>query len=372
MILRPVNKVTLLMSHNNKIVYVKPANSSFILTDQKILEKYFDVIPFLVRQSAGRWQYFKDLFKLFIFLVRKAPGSRALVCWFGDYHAAVMVLAAGLLRKPTIVIAGGQEAICYKELGKGVYRKKIRGYCVKYALRNASLIIPNHQSLIYHENSFYNQHHPHIDGIRHYVKNLKGNIIVVPNGIDSTRIDRRSEIVKDQNLVLTVGTMNMTADFYNKGFDLFVELARLNPHRQFVMIGVKEKFLSWIESNFRIAEISNLKIIPSFCPDEVLTEYYNKASVYLQVSITEGMPVSLGEAMLCECVPVGSNVNGIPDAIGKTGLLVYKREIGELNQVLQQAFNMKTGSDARMRILEQFTTSIRESRLIEAINSAIN
>jgi len=356
------------MSTKDRIVYIKPANSSFILTDQKILERHYDVISFLVRQSAGKWQYLKDLFTLFIFLFKKSSGSKAFVCWFGDYHTAVMVLVATLVGKPTIVFAGGQEAICYKELGKGVYRKKFRAWCVKYALRNATLILPNHQSLIYHENYFYNANDPHIDGIRHYVKNLKGKIIVVPNGIDSTRIDRKPEITKDQNLVLTVGTMNMTADFYNKGFDLFVELARLNPSKQFVMIGVKKRFLPWIESNFRANNVSNLKIIPSFCPDDVLTEYYNKAKVYLQVSITEGMPVSLGEAMLCECIPVGSNVNGIPDEIGDTGVIVCKRDINLLNQYLQKAFEMDSGFEARQRILNKFSLEKRENSMISAIN----
>jgi glycosyltransferase involved in cell wall biosynthesis len=360
------------MESRKQIIYIKPADSSFILTDQRLLEKHFNLVPFLVRQSSDKWLYFKDLLSLSIFLLKQSVKSVAFVCWFGDYHTAVMVLIAKLTGKITIVFAGGQEAICYTELGKGVYRKKIRGWCVKYALRNAALILPNHSSLIYHENYFYNDQNPHIDGIRHYVKGLKGNMIVVPNGIDSSRIDRNPVIHKDPNLVLTVGTMNMTADFYNKGFDLFVELARLNPAKKFVLIGVKKTYLGWIESKFKVSEILNLTIIPSYCPDEVLKDYYNKAKVYLQVSITEGMPISLGEAMLCECIPVGSNVNGIPDAIGKTGVLVYKREISELNHALQKAFEMNTGIEARVRILEHFTMEKRENAMVAAINSAIN
>lgn len=359
------------MDKRIKIVYVKPANSSFILTDQQILERHYDVKPYLVRQSAGKWQYFKDLVSLFFFLLKNAIGSSAFICWFGDYHTAVLVLAAKITGKPTVVFAGGQEAICYKELGKGVYRKKFRGLCVKYALRNATLILPNHSSLIYHENYFYDPLHPHIDGIRHYVSGLKGNIIVIPNGIDFTRIDRNPEIQKDHNLVLTVGTMNMIADFYNKGFDLFVDLARLNQDKRFVMIGVKKHFLEWIEKNFRVSEVSNLEIIPSYCPDEILGEYYNKAYVYLQVSITEGMPVSLGEAMLCECIPVGSNVNGIPDTIGNTGVLVYKRETAELNLALQKAFQMNTGHEARQHILKNYSLQKREKEVITAVNSLV-
>ena len=359
------------MESRNTILFIKPANSSFILTDQNLLDKHFHVIPFLIRQSAGKWIYFKDLLSLSFFLVGKAGKSDAFVCWFGDYHTAIMVAIAGIFRKKTVVIAGGQEAICYKELGKGVYRNKIRGWCVKYGLRNATLILPNHASLIYHENYFYNSLHPHIDGIRHYVKGLKGNIIVVPNGIDCTRIDRNPAIAKDPDMALTIGTMNMVADFYNKGFDLFVELARLNPSRHFVIIGIKKHFLPWIEDHFKVSGIKNLEIIVSFCPDEVIQDCYNRAKVYLQISITEGMPVSLGEAMLCECIPVGSNVNGIPDEIGKTGILVYKRDITELNAALEKAFNMSTGAEAREHITRNFSLNRRETDLTNAINNLL-
>jgi len=357
------------MEKQKTLLYIKPANSSFIFTDQRLLEKHFHVISYLVKQSGKKWKFFLDLFSLAFFLIGNAGKSDVFVCWFGDYHAAVMVFAAKLTKKKSVIIAGGQEAICYKELGKGVYVKAFRGWCVKYALRNATLILPNHASLIYHENFFYNADNPHIDGIRHYVKNIKGEIIVVPNGIDFSRIDRNPEIKKIPNLVLTVGTMNKEADFYNKGFDLFIDLSRLHPDKDFVLIGVNKAYLTWIEEKFKVSEIKNLKIIPSFCPDEILVDYFNKATVYLQVSITEGMPVSLGEAMLCECIPVGSNVNGIPDAIADTGVLVYKRDVNELSEALNKAFSLNTGVNARLHTIEHFSMKQREEKLISAIYS---
>jgi len=351
------------MAHLQTIIFIKPTNSSFIETDQRILEKYFLVIPFLMNQNKGKAKYFLNLLNLAFFLLKNAGNSKAFICWFGDYHAAVMVFMAKLTGKASVILAGGQEAICYKELGKGVYLKRFRGFLVKYALRNCSLILPNHKSLIYHENAFYNHDNPHIDGIKHYVKGIRGEIKVVPNGIDNKRIDRNPEIQKDPNLVLTVGTMNKLSDFYNKGYDLFIGLARRCKNQAFVAIGVKRVYMDWIEEQYKISEIKNLKVIPSFCPDEVLSEYFNKAKVYLQVSITEGMPVSLGEAMLCECIPIGSNVNGIPDAIGSTGVIVYKRDLDELENALIKALDMNTGHSARLHTLENFSIDMREKKL---------
>jgi len=360
------------MEKQKTLIYIKPANSSFIVSDQKLLEKQYNIIPFSVHQSGPKSDFFVSLFKLAFFLLRNAGKADAFICWFGDYHAAVMVLVAKFRTKKTIIIAGGQEAICYKELGKGVYQKKFRGWCVKFALRNATLILPNHASLVYHENYFYNADNPHIDGIKHYVKDIKGEIIVVPNGIDFSRIDRDPAIAKVPNLILTVGTMSKEADFFNKGFDLFIALSRLNPEKYFVLIGTNKAYQEWIETKYKVSEIPNLKIIPSFCPDEILKDYFNKAKVYLQVSITEGMPVSLGEAMLCECIPVGSNVNGIPDAIGDTGVLVYNRDRDELNSALEKALRLNTGNAARLRVMEYFSMDQREKKLISAIHKIID
>lgn len=354
------------MTQIKKIIFIKPTNSSFINLDQKILEKHYHVTTYLLNQNRGKVTYFRNLLRLAFILLWNSERNSAFVCWFGDYHAALMVFMAKLKRKPAVILAGGQEAICYKELGKGVYLKPFRRFFVKYALRNCSLILPNHQSLIYHENYFYNSDHPHIDGIRHYVKGIKGEIIVIPNGIDTSRVNRNPGIPKDPNLVLTVGTMNKLSDFYNKGFDLFIELARRCKTIEFVAIGVKRDYLAWIEEQYKISEIVNLKVIPA-SPVEVLTEFYNKAKVYLQVSITEGMPNSLGEAMLCECIPVGSNVNGIPDVIGNTGVLVYKRDLNELEEALHKAMSMDSGPQAREHTLENFSIEKRDERLYEVL-----
>ena len=307
------------------------------------------------------------LIKLFFYLIFNIHKADVVITWFADYHAAVMVLVAKIFNKKCIIFLGGHDTICYPELGKGVYNKKIRSICVKYAIRNASLLIPNHKSLIYHENNYYTPESPHIDGVAHYVKNFKTPYEVIYNGIDSTKFHRNNAIIKENDLVLTVGTMNRTSDFYNKGFDLFIEVARRNPDLKFVIISLKAEYNDWVEQNYRVSEISNLTIVPSFCPDELLFEYYNKAKVFVQASITEGMPNTLSEAMLCECIPVGSNINGIPDAIGDTGIIIYKRDAIELEQAIKIARTLNTGLQAKELVLNNFSMALKEDKIRNVI-----
>ena len=76
------------------------------------------------------------------------------------------------------------------------------------------------------------------------------------------------------------------------------------------------------------------------------------------------MPNTLSEAMLLECIPVGSNVNGIPDAIGDTGIIVKKRLAEDLERAILEALALNTGKAARQRVLDLFSFNLREEKLL--------
>jgi glycosyltransferase involved in cell wall biosynthesis len=346
-----------------KILFIKPADSSFMVNDQKILEKHFRVKTFLINQKNNGFHFIWRIFNLILFIILNSGRTQMMVTWFADYHAAIMVFFGKILHIKVVIIAGGQEAVCYPELKKGVYYKKFRGSFVRYALRHADLILPNHKSIIYHENFYYDPLGKK-DGIKYYVPGIKTRIIIIPNGIETDKFYREKSILKDPKTILTVGTMNSVYDFINKGFDLFITLARRNPDLDFILVGIKKQFLPWIEKNYPFHDIPNLTVIYSYCPHDVLFESYNQAQVFVQASITEGMPNTLCEAMLCECIPVGSNVNGIPDAIGDTGIVIKKRDDSELESGLRQALKLSTGKEASKRIIENFSFDNREKKLI--------
>lgn len=357
----------------SRIIFVKPFNSPFILVDQNILEKKFDVIPYVLKDvlnvDKGRLSFPWKMIKLVFFLLTRIRRSEAVVTWFADYHSMVMVIIARLFGKKPIIFAGGQEAVCYPELKKGVYLKKMRGMCVKYALKHASLIIPNHKSLIYHENYYYDANGKK-DGIRYYIPGIKTKIEVIPNGYDAEKFKRNYAIKKNPKLILSIGRTITIHDIINKGFDLLSETARRNPQYNFIIIGVKKDHINWMEQQYKISELKNLTIHP-FLEQDDLIKFYNEAQVFVQISITEGMPNTLAEAMLMECVPVGSNVNGIPDTIGDTGVIVYKRSVEELEKAILQALQMDTGKKARNHILKNFSLKKREEKIIEIIEKII-
>ena len=353
-----------------KILYIQLLQIVFFKNDELVLRDHFNVVPFYINEKGTDFIFRKRIGALIRFILKNARGASVLMTWFGDYHSAIITFFGRLLGKKVIIFAGGQEAICYPELQKGVYYKKFRGACVKFALKHASHIVVNHKSLIYHENYYYTDYGKK-DGITYYIPGIRTPISVIHNGIDTRKYFRDNSIAKVQDMVLTVGSMTRESDFLNKGFDLFVEVARRNPSLKFTLIGIKQKFMPWIERNYHIHTINNLELIFFFCPDEVLFENYNKAKVFFQASITEGMPHTISEAMLCECVPVGSNVYGIPDAVGETGVIVMKRSVDELEQAILKALKLDTGERARKYVEDNFTLELRKERLIGLLDELL-
>jgi glycosyltransferase involved in cell wall biosynthesis len=90
----------------------------------------------------------------------------------------------------------------------------------------------------------------------------------------------------------------------------------------------------------------------------------------LQLSTSEGFPNSLGEAMSCGCIPIGSEVGAIPEIIGNPKLILSEKDIEKLETLF---LNLKTenlehlSAEAIQRIQENFNFQKRQRALIQAL-----
>lgn len=349
-----------------KVLFMQPTNSTFMETDYKILCSKYSADRIILNQT-NKFEYCRKLCRLVlsIFALRKYD---AFVVWFGDYHSAIAAFLAKILHKKMVLFIGGYDAVYYPDKNIGVYNNAIRGRVCKYAITHSDLIIANHGSLI-ESNNRYIDNTDRPSGLKNIIKNFKGHYKVIYNGIDVSKADAFDK-VKNPRLVLTTGATPKWEDIYNKGYDILIEVARLLPEFEFVFVNISHSRLKRLEKEYNYSNVPNLKIY-SYIPWEELLDLFNKAKVYAQPSISEGMPYALVEAMLFECIPVGSNVAGIPTVIDKYGIILNERNVSKLADAIKQAADMDTGKMASAYIRQNFSIELRTIKIIKAIDEIL-
>jgi glycosyltransferase involved in cell wall biosynthesis len=284
---------------------------------------------------------------------------------FADYYGLILAFYSKVFRKDLIIVEGGLGAYKYLSINDGAYINRIRGWCASAAFRAARWILPVDKSLIYDENTYTTITEEKTQGITYYNPRIKPNkIIVVNNGYDGSVWFKEQGINKEP-VAVTTAILKEEKTFKRKGIDYFITLARCFPDCRFIIIGMEDELRKRL-----VEDAPNNLEVHAFLTGQEIREIYSKAKLYIQLSITEGMPNALCEAMLCECIPVGSNVNGIPNIIGDTGYIVFNQDIDEMKDKISEAFhsNNNLGRKARERIMQEFSIEKRKKNLMEIVN----
>jgi glycosyltransferase involved in cell wall biosynthesis len=184
--------------------------------------------------------------------------------------------------------------------------------------------------------------------------------VVIPTGYDPEFY--RPSGTKER-IVLSVCSVNNHRGLV-KGIDIFAECARMMPDIKFVLVGTRGDAVKLL------GEVPiNLEVIGSLPPQDLLG-YYQKAKVYCQLSMREGLPNAVCEAMLCDCVAVGSDVQGIRTAIGEHGFLVPYGDVSRTCDAIRKAME-SDGMGGRDHIIASFPDSKRRDGLTELINELL-
>ena len=142
----------------------------------------------------------------------------------------------------------------------------------------------------------------------------------------------------------------------------FNKLASFLPNKEFLIVGESGINISDyinLEPNVKVIGVQNKFQIKSL---------YQKSKFYFQGSRLEGLPNSLCEGMLCGCVPIGSQVFGIPDAIGSTGILFdLETDLEQVADFINSNIGTKEFKNARKRIKKKFNLASRIEKIKENI-----
>ncbi len=344
-----------------KLIYVFAFRSSFISKDEILLKSSFEVVS-LFFNPLPRWKTPISLIVQLFQLIRHLPNSQAVVCQFAGFHTVLPVLMGRLFRKKVYLILLGAECHNYPGIQHGNFRKKILAAATRLSFRWAHKLLPIHQSLAKFENN-YDPSEPRHQGFLSLVPELKTPYKVIPHGFDDALFNPKTSAYRKPKSFITAASSVAPPVFQRKGIDLFIEMARRFPDCSFSLL-CKNDYLNLNELP------KNLTVLEAV-PYDKLASLFASHQFYMQVSIAEGLPNALCEAMLCGCVPIGSDVFAIPEIIGDAGFVCRNKNAEALVLTIQNALDADFDNlsvKARNRIQEKFPLKIRTELLIETIN----
>jgi glycosyltransferase involved in cell wall biosynthesis len=343
------------------ILYIYPHPSTFILRDIEILSDSYNVTSYLF-DVRKKWLTPYQFLVQFFYLLFRIRNFDVLICHFAGYASFLPVLFGKIFKKPCFIIVAGNDGSKFPDFHYGNYTKKLLGFFTGKSLQLATHILPVHESLVYQDYDYYEGGKPAQGYSYFFPKAGKTPYTPVYYGYDTQFFKPDHSARRNRNCFITIGNLGDKYAFKRKGSDLIIEYARLRPDLSFTIVG---------RNGSKSIEVpDNVTLLPYMSSSEIV-KTLSQHEYYFQLSIMEGFPNALAEAMLCGCIPIGSNVSGIPFIIGETGYILNKRDIHELNLLVEKALCDNRRDQlpglARERIAQHFTYSRRREMFEKVI-----
>lgn len=345
------------MSKKN-LIFIYPKLYTFIQTEIKLLSDEFNLIS--INQNWERKILLPfNLIRQVIFLVINIRKVDTILISFGGYWSFFPALFSDLLGKKVAIVMHGTDCVSFPEIEYGNLRNPILSFVTKKSLQWASIILPVSESLVYTENNYYSSKTLKF-GYNYHLSNIKTPYKVIHNGLNILDWVRDNEIIRNKTSFVTVlgeGKIKI------KGVDLIIEVASRFPDSIFYLAGIE---------NVKGYNIPKNIICKGRLTPEELKVLFNQSQFYLQLSNTEGFGVALCEAMLCECIPLVSDVNFLPTIVGDSGFVLKKRNSDMLVDLINMALNsdiIHLEQKARKRIKDNFPVNKRKKMLLSVLTN---
>lgn len=319
-------------ANREKVVFFSAIPAPFVELDRNILAAFSDVIDVRTTGIFGA-----------IRLAWSLLSADAALSWFVSTYSALVVFAARLLGKKSLVIVGGADVAVHEHLGYGLLAARWKRSLVRYALRRATAVVPMSR---------------HLETLARKVGEYRGqNLHYIPPGLDDQFW--KPENMKD-SMVITVAACSTPERVQVKGIDVLIDAAALIPDVAIQIVGVDESVLK----SMNIPVPANVQVRP-WLPEEQLLDLYRRSRVSCQPSRIEAFSFALAQGMLCECIPVASRVGGHPEVTGDIGFLVPPGDPEALATGMTRALaaNDDLGRSARERIQSRFSLDARSHEL---------
>lgn len=340
------------------IIYIYPSHSSFIQKDIDFLSKKYKV-----KSPKHNWtdkklvplRFFQQLY----FLSRNISNSPVIFVMFGGYWSFLPSLFGKIFNKKVFIILGGTDCVSFPSINYGSLRKPLLATFIKWSYQLCYKLVPVDDSLVYCNYNYYENSQYKNQGFKYFFPKISTPYKVIYNGFNPDSFVKPID-KKQKNSFIVISYIPNMMRYKLKGIDIVIKLAELYKHCSFTIIGIKKSVIDQLTST-----PNNVIFQPFLLQNQFKTNLLNSEYV-LQLSISEGFPNALCEAMLSGCIPIGSSVGAIPHIINDTGYIVESSNIEyikeKFNHILESTEKEKIelAKKARDRILNNFHILKRE------------
>ena len=349
------------------LLYIYPEYSTFIQKDISFLSGKYNVIT-----PGHDWKVKGEtplnFVKQMVFLFRHMRNAKAVFVMFGGYWSFLPALLGKITAKPVYIIPGGTDCVSFPSLGYGSLRKPVMRTFIRWSFQLCRELLPVDGSLVSTDYSFYEGSDFPKQGYKYFFPDINTPYRVIYNGFDPDLFTCDPAYKVADSFIVVAAVSNMMR-VRVKGIDLVLFLAGKYSHCTFTIVGITDSVIS------QMGPIPSNVTIHPYLPQEQFKTYLAKSQFVLQLSVSEGFPNALCEAMLCNCIPVGSSVGAIPDIIGKSGFIITSSAKDYLSSRFDEILNTDSkvrremASMARNRISENYHISKREKAFFELLES---
>ena len=338
-----------------KIIHIYLHNSSFIKKDANIFSEIGELENYEFKIKS-KLQLPLSFLSQLLFLFTSGWKTDVFIVQFSGYHALLPTLFARLTGKKSIIISGGTDCVSFPGIGYGYFNKPILKTFTKWSYQLCHHILPKHESLWFCD-YHYDATEPSAQGIKAFIPKLKTPHTVITNGYDPEQWPLLNLERKKNSFITLSGAFEYPFQVQLKGIDLILEVAPHFPECTFTIAGVPSHIQLNIQSD-------NIAVLPPI-PHHQLAALFNTYEYYIQLSMAEGFPNALCEAMLCGCTPIVSDVFSMPEIVSDINFVLPVKNKTQLQYSLLSI--LKSGplnvKESRNKISSRYSLSIRKDKL---------
>lgn len=340
------------------LLYCFPKRSTFIDRDIHALSARYHVPQHELNTGAAWLLPFRLLDQLAWLLLNRA-WQHDVICHFSGYHSVL----PSLIAKRCFIILAGSDCASIPGIRYGNHARILLGWATRFSARRATRLLPVHASLMKRTQA-YADNVPREQGILAFAPDMTTPWTEIPYGFDGQFWCPDPSTPRSPDLFVCVTGPAAPNNRVHplKGVDLLLQIAERLPQAQFQVVGLAD-------THAYSSAPSNVVFSGRVTPEQ-LRGIYRSASFYMQLSLSEGMPNALCEAMLCGCIPLVSNVASMPAIVEGVGHVLLRRDADHGMRACIHLLSIpiherrRAAAQARERIVHDFPMERRTKELL--------